>query len=359
MQDIYGKRYKKMMIIPLLMFIPMLFAILIMPGIQQGIDLTGGNVLIIQSQKPIVEENLLSVLKANFSLQDLRVSTITSPTGYGAWVQYSKEPVVAEAEGFIANAALTVDANEDNGAASIVSSLQALNVLGAKQDTNFGNSKLALIAAQNALASYKEAFSKKLQDTLVKELSLGDNVEFQKREISPTLGSASFSSAVLIALIGFILITVVVFIAFRQFVPSAAIIQAMIFDGLAGLVGMAILQIPLSLTTLPALLMLIGYSVDTDILLTSRVLKAKEGTPGEHATESMKTGITMTMTAIAAMVSMLVISYFYQIEVIYEISAILLFGLIGDMIATWFMNAPILIWFMEHREKKRMHKGGM
>jgi preprotein translocase subunit SecF len=87
-------------------------------------------------------------------------------------------------------------------------------------------------------------------------------------------------------------------------------------------------------------------------MLTSRMLKGKDGTPGERATASMKTGLTMTGTTLGALIAMLVVSYFYQIEVIYQISAILFFGLIGDMISTWLMNAPILLWFVEKKSKE-------
>jgi len=125
----------------------------------------------------------------------------------------------------------------------------------------------------------------------------------------------------------------------------------MVFDILAGLTGMALLNIPLSLTTIPALLMLVGYSVDTDIMLTTRLLKDKTGSARERATSSMKTGLTMTGTTLAALFAMVIIAYFNQVEVIYHIAAILLFGLIGDVISTWLMNAPILIWFVEGRKK--------
>jgi preprotein translocase subunit SecF len=125
----------------------------------------------------------------------------------------------------------------------------------------------------------------------------------------------------------------------------------MIFDILAGLTGMALLNIPLSLTTIPALLLLVGYSVDTDIMLTSRLLKERTGTPGERATTSMKTGLTMTGTTLAALLAMIFISYFYQIEIIYYIAVILFFGLIGDVIATWLANAPILLWFIKEKKK--------
>ncbi len=346
MDDYFGKRYKKYMIVPIVLLIPMLILILIFPGLTPGIDLTGGNVLIVRSSSPLSEQQIVSSLGQEFTLVDLKVSTIASPTGYGAYIQYSKDPIVSEAEALLNLAEL----NLDNDIDSISYSNQVIEKLGGSAQ-EFSNSKLALLAAQDALAKHKEDFSVKLQNVLVEKLGLGSDVEFQKREISPTLGAASMQSAIFISIIGMIVIVVIIFLAFRQVVPSIAIIQAMIFDVLAGLAGMALLGIPMSLTTIPALLMLVGYSVDTDIMLTSRMLKGKTGSPGEKATTSMKTGLTMTGTTLAALVAMIIVSYFYQIEVIYQIAAILLFGLIGDVISTWLMNAPILLWFVEKVRK--------
>ena len=48
-----------------------------------------------------------------------------------------------------------------------------------------------------------------------------------------------------------------------------------------------------------AFLMLIGYSVDTDILLTTRALKKQEGTINERIYGAFKTGIFMNVTALA------------------------------------------------------------
>lgn len=345
MKDFFKGRYKKFMVIPLILLIPLLFIIFIFPGVQYGIDITGGNLIILRSEQLLTNQGIENAL-SEFDLPELSVSTIASPTGYGAWIQYSKNPLIADAEELVNSAQV----NLENEAESISFSNQAIVLLGGKE-SEYENSRLALIAAEETLANYKEEFYQGLQDSLVTELGLGTNVEFQQREISPTLGSASFAGIVQISIIGFILLTLVVFIAFRQLIPSVAIIQAMIFDVIFGLAGMSLLNIPLSLTTLPALLLLVGYSVDTDIMLTSRLLKEKSGSAGERATTSMKTGLTMTITTLAALLSMIIISYFYQVEVIYYISAILLFGLIGDLISTWFFNAPILLWFVE-RDKK-------
>ncbi len=344
MDDFFGQNYKKYMIIPAILLIPMLFLIFVFPGVSLGIDITGGNLIILRAEKEITTQSLTDALN-EFNLPELKISTIASPTGYGAWIQYSKDPKIINAEELISQAESVLD-NEE---LSISISNQALVVLD-KEEQNFDNSRLALIAAQDALSETKENFYTGIQNSLKEKLNLGEDVEFQQREISPTLGAASFNGIVQISIIGFILLTIVVFIAFRQVVPSAAIIQAMIFDVLAGLAGMALLNIPLSLTTLPALLLLVGYSVDTDIMLSSRLLKEKTGTSGERATISMKTGLTMTGTTLAALIPMILISYFYQIEVIYFISTILFFGLIGDVISTWLINAPILIWFLEGKK---------
>ncbi len=151
-----------------------------------------------------------------------------------------------------------------------------------------------------------------------------------------------------------ILITIVIFFFFREIIPSAAIVSCAVFDILAGMASMAFLGIPVSLSSIASLLMLIGYSIDTDILLTTRVLKKREGTAIERAADSMVTGMTMTSTALGALAVMLAISLFSQITVIFDIAIVLVGGLLGDLIGTWLWNAPILLWYAEWKEKKRL-----
>jgi preprotein translocase subunit SecF len=46
-----------------------------------------------------------------------------------------------------------------------------------------------------------------------------------------------------------------------------------------------------------------------------------------------------------------------QINIIFEISAIVLFGMVGDLIATWFTNAPILLWYWEKKHGNLTESG--
>lgn len=347
MKDLYGTRHNRLIIIPIIFLLICLFLIFVYPTIEKGIDLTGGTVIIVRSDRELSAPQIESVIKSEFNLAELKVSTIASPTGYGAYIQYSKNPVASEAEQLIAKADQSIDDEQQ----SISYSVQAIRVLGGAEN-EFANSKLALLAAQQALADYKEDFSSKLQGVLVEKLGLGSNAEFQQREVSPTLGEASYISGIQVAISSILLVLLVIFVFFRELVPSLAVMQAAFFDVVAGMAGMAIFGIPFSLVSISALLMLVGYSVDTDIMLTHRILKRKDKTPSERATDALGTGLTMTGTTLAALSVMIVIAFFYQIEVIYQIGVVLFVGLIGDIIATWTTNVSIMLWFVERKRLK-------
>ena len=100
-----------------------------------------------------------------------------------------------------------------------------------------------------------------------------------------------------------------------------------------------------------ALLMLIGYSVDTDILLTTKVLKRRKegGTAFERTVKAAKTGLTMSLTSLAAATACLIFS---QSDVIKQIMTIIVIGLLFDIIYTWIQNAGILRWYMEKKHGK-------
>jgi len=142
---------------------------------------------------------------------------------------------------------------------------------------------------------------------------------------------------------------IVVFILFRTFIPSIAVILAAFSDIIMTITVVDLLGIPLSTAGIVAFLMLIGYSVDTDILLTSRMLKSKEGNTNERLFSAFITGITMTLTSITAMAVALVIVY-NSSEVLRQIFTILLIGLCFDLLNTWTANASILKLYVERKE---------
>jgi len=357
MQDFYKTHYKKLLFIPLIIAIPLLFIVFVFPGLQQGIDLRGGNVLIIHFDKEVSAKEVESIVEAELGIP-VTVSAINSPTSHGVYIEYDKDKKALDAEILIEKARLLLaDANltsadlEAKEKESIAFSIQAIKLLSG-EDKNFDNAKAALNDAQSSLSIFNENTSNKLKIVLVDKLNLGENAEFQHRNVSATFGEAAFGSGITIAFSAAISLLIIIFIFFRQFVPVVGIICAMIFDVLMAMTGMVILGIPLSLLTISALLMVVASSVDTNIMLTSKVIKEKGSTPSSRAFSALKTGLTMSSTTLSALIAMLLISFLFQIDVVFQIAAILLFGLLGDLIATWLMNASLLVWFTEKMVRK-------
>ena len=164
-------------------------------------------------------------------------------------------------------------------------------------------------------------------------------------QIGETFGKTLQSQAVLALIFSFIGMAIVIFVAFRTFVPAGAVVLSAFADMVMTAAAMNIVGIPLSLGTLAALLMLIGYSVDSDILLTNRVLK-RQGKLNEKLAGAFRTGIIMTSTTLAAAAAMFIVAWFGSVLILMEISAVLLIGLVFDVMNTWLTNVGILKWYV-------------
>ncbi len=164
-----------------------------------------------------------------------------------------------------------------------------------------------------------------------------------------SLGSGFFRQTVLAMILAFIFMALVVFISFRTFIPSFAVVFCAFADIVETIVIVNLLGMKVSTAGIAAFLMLIGYSVDTDILLTSRVLRSKEGSVFSRTLSAAKTGILMTTTALVAVIIGLIVTNSATIK---EIMLIMLIGLSLDLVNTWIQNTAILRIYMERKARK-------
>jgi preprotein translocase subunit SecF len=165
-------------------------------------------------------------------------------------------------------------------------------------------------------------------------------------QIGESFGKSLQYQAALALIFSFIGMAIIIFITFRTFVPSVAMVSCAFADMVMTAAAMNIVGIPLSLGTTAALLMLIGYSVDSDILLTTRVLK-RQGKLNDKLMGAFHTGMIMTSTTLAAAAVMFVVSWFGSVQILMEISAVLLIGLVFDLLNTWLTNVGILKWYVQ------------
>ncbi|HOW36796.1 MAG TPA: efflux RND transporter permease subunit [Candidatus Pacearchaeota archaeon] len=185
--------------------------------------------------------------------------------------------------------------------------------------------------------------------------------EFLGYELTPENSSFEFSGEtlskgfykqLLIAIsVSFLLMSLVVFFQFKSIVHSLAVIYSAFADIIMALVVVNLLGIEISSAGIVAFLMLIGYSVDTDILLANKVLNRKGKSVNRVIFESFKTGMTMTFTSLfAVMAAFLIVGPFSS--VLYQIFLIMMLGLSFDLMNTWLTNVSITKWHALHKESK-------
>jgi len=177
--------------------------------------------------------------------------------------------------------------------------------------------------------------------------------QYSVQVIGGALGANFFRSVIISIMVAFVLMSIVVFVYFKIaagrwiLLPSLFIIWTVLVDIICTFAIISLLQVKVSTAGLAAFLLLLGYSVDTDILLTMRVLKGKQ----EHIFDRImvimvaaKTGIFMTVASITAITAGML---FTQSETIRQIMLILVIGLVFDLLHTWLTNAGVLRWWVE------------
>ncbi len=190
-----------------------------------------------------------------------------------------------------------------------------------------------------------EELEEALEDILGIELTPDNySVEF----VGSSLGESFYKQMLFAVLLAFLFMAIVVFVTFRVLVPSVAVVFAAFADMVTTIAVLSLFDVQLSTAGIAAILLLIGYSIDTDILLTTKLLKRKEGLVFDRLWEAMKTGLTMTCTTLAA----LTVGYFVASSfVLKQMFLIILVGLIFDVMMTYCFNAGLLIWYLKKKRR--------
>ncbi len=188
----------------------------------------------------------------------------------------------------------------------------------------------------------------RLRDELASNLGITlDNDNYSSEQVGSTLGQAFFRQLLIAVISAFIFMSIVVFITFRSIAPSIAVISAALMDIIMSLAIVSAAGMALTGAGIAAFLLIIGYSVDTDILLTTRVLKRRgEGKLFDRMWDAMTTGLMMTATALAA----LIVGYFVSNSfIIKQMFAIIIIALLFDVISTYFTNSGILKMYCQKK----------
>lgn len=173
-----------------------------------------------------------------------------------------------------------------------------------------------------------------------------DIEDYSIQVISPVLGASFFKQAKIALTLAFIFMAIVIFFTFRSAILGIYTSLCPAFDIIETLAVTQLIGIDLSLASFAALLMIVGYSVDDDVVLASRVLKRGDVEMDQRFKASFKTSMTTHSATFVALGAMLALSLS---PVITQIAAVLLIGLMFDFMNTWLLNANLLRY---HVKKK-------
>lgn len=364
----YTGDYKRLVIIPIILAILSLTMVFLISPIRLGIDFKGGIDVEILSESQIDLEPLVDKLNENGFRVD-GASTDPVPSGYNTKFELERSNISVIADDHkrdffnIAEKAekTEIDAviyNNTDAKAELGSIRDELNTVSNKifglagSDKRAENYDTIQLLKKDVLNSYAKISSE--QNDLLREILSSGSTDgsISLKERTASLSEGFIDKAVMVVIYSVLLTSIVVFLIFRTAIPSFAVLAGAAADIIFALGAMAFFDIPLTLASFVALLMLVGFSLDTDILLTIRLVKRKDGTPAQRAFESMKTGMTMSMSTMVAFIALFIIAMVTKINIYYEISAVAIAGLVGDLIATWCFNAVVVLYHMEDLLKK-------
>ena len=329
-KEYYDKNYKKLLIIPIILLILALAQIgiqIVSTGdfINKGVSLKGG--LTITIDKPANAIELQNELLTRFPNSDISVRSLSS-TGKQIGIIIEASDIKAE---------------------------ELINLLKSKLDLKKDEYSVEVMGSSLGASFFKETFNALILAFLIMGLIVflyfGEDIKSKIIAVVLTLITmiiVYLSSSTLMYLTSAVLMLLLIYIYFKYSIPSFAVILSAFSDMVITLAIINLLNIKLSTAGIAAFLMLIGYSVDTDILLSVKVLKRKSGTVLDGIFNAMKTGLTMNATTLMAI---LIALSFAQSEILKQIMLILFIGLLVDIINTWIQNAGILRWYLEKKHK--------
>lgn len=170
--------------------------------------------------------------------------------------------------------------------------------------------------------------------------------------IGPAISGLQSEQMLYSIIVAFVVIGIITLIIFRRRVVSMTILLVIGLDILCVLGYMALFRVPLSLTSILVIVMLVGYAIDTNILLAYRVLKRVGGEPREQANASINTGLMMGVLLVVILLSLNIITSAMQLNVL---TVMLIFGIAINILNTWFLGAGILLRHAERQRGKEYH----
>jgi len=355
---LYRKYGTKILIIPLIVLAAFTYIAIINPGISYGIDFRGGIRVSFSSAHPVPADSIAQRISNELGVSEVSVIPTEVPGAgtYGGIVdavypepsakKVSSTPELVPEGSRDPNeefkeAVLQIIKSEVPDAENIVVR-DVSPSLGAKFWEHAVSMLLWAVVLLKAVVLF--AFRRNLPISKVLGILFLDVV------IAAAVGM--YMKAPLVALALVLVDTIILMVTSPDATPTIIMLWSSVFDAIGMLALMAVFDVPLTLQTMAIILMMVGYSIDTDIVLSTHLLKRskkEEGDEYERAGRASSTGIHMSGTTLVAMIFILAVGYLTRNLSVIRIGMVMIFGILADIVITWLFNAPLMIsWVRKH-----------
>lgn len=171
---------------------------------------------------------------------------------------------------------------------------------------------------------------------------------FSVQTIGSDLGNFFFQQVIYLLIAAFVLMSIIIYFIYRNAISSFGIVFATFANIITTLAVTSLLGIRISFAGFAGLLMLIAYTVDTNIVLTTKVLKSSPQEFRKQYKKALITGVTLIATV---SITMFVVQLISTSRLLVNISQVLLIGFLIDLIYTWMFDSSLLEWFVKRRYK--------
>jgi len=180
------------------------------------------------------------------------------------------------------------------------------------------------------------------------------NISIQPSDISiqqysSLVGDLIFNQFLFFVILAMILAAFVIFIAFRVSNTTLNIISTILFDIIGLLAILSITKYPIGANGFIAMLMILGFAIDNNVVLSTNMIKEKDKTFIERVKMSFRVGMLME---IIALYTLLLLYFIVPDPSVNEFAFVLSTATILDLIYYLIGNIPLYKYFEAKKEQE-------
>jgi len=214
--------------------------------------------------------------------------------------------------------------------------------LGFKEIHSYDNSDLIAVAIEGGPELSEKMVKAQINATF-------PDAAYDVRSVGPSMGKSFMKGSIWAVTLGFLAMGAILALIFRKPIVAFTVILSGFLNVFEAAAFMTFLGVKLAPHTIGALLMLMGWSVDSEVLFDTKILKETEGDPKKRAVGAMKTAMTMSAAIFASLSALYIVSTSTLIK---DIALVMMLGAVFDIINTWFQSLAMVLWYAERSSAK-------